>query len=90
MQGTLLSRTPGAPPNFDDKQSLLMQVEQGEAAMTTAAMSDLMNRYVFNYAGTPLSDITISTEGQIIKQEAAMHKRERRALGTIEEGGSLT
>jgi hypothetical protein len=74
VQGTLASRVPGVPPTFDDKNSLLMYVDAGEAAMSTTAMSDLMNRYVFHYPGAPLSDIKISTESSLIKQEAIMHK----------------
>jgi hypothetical protein len=74
LRGTLLSRVAGSPPNFDDKDSLLLQIIDGEAAMSAASFSDLLNRYVFNYPGTPLTHITVSTKGDLIQEEATMHK----------------
>lgn len=74
LRGELLSRVEDAPPTFDDKNSLLMKIEAGEAAMSTAAFSDLLNRYVFNYPDTPLTNIKVSTQGSQIKQEATMRK----------------
>jgi hypothetical protein len=54
---------------------MLMQVDAGEAAMSTASFTDLLNRYVFHYPGAPLTNIRVSTlEGGRIRQEATLHK----------------
>ncbi|HSH37988.1 MAG TPA: hypothetical protein VK993_04310 [Chthoniobacterales bacterium] len=73
LRGELLSNEPGKLPTFDDKASLLMKIDAGEVAMSTASFTDLMNRYVFNYPGAPLTNIRVSTEGDLLRQEATMH-----------------
>src|SRR5262249_35747154 len=57
LRGDLLGRVPRQPPTFDDKRTLLLKIDYGEVAVTPAALSELMNRYVFNYPGRPLTDI---------------------------------
>lgn len=74
LRGELLSNKPGSLPTFDDRDSLLMKIDAGEVAMSTASFTHLMNRYVFNYPGAPLTNIRVSTEGDLLRQEATMHK----------------
>jgi hypothetical protein len=74
MHGEVLPGRSGAAPSFDDRTSLVMRVEGGEAAISTAAFSDLLNRYVFTGDDTPLSDIRVTAEGDHLKQEATLHK----------------
>ncbi|HEX8281696.1 MAG TPA: hypothetical protein VF551_09975 [Chthoniobacterales bacterium] len=74
LRGQLLSAKPGKPPTFDDRESMLMKIEAGEVAMSTASFTHLMNAYVFNYPGAPLTNIAVSTEGDLLRQTATMHK----------------
>ena len=74
LRGQLLSAKPGMPPTFDDRTSMLMKIDAGEVAMSTAAFTHLMNAYVFKYPGAPLTNIEVSTEGDLLRQAATMHK----------------
>jgi len=74
LRGDLLSRVPRQPPTFDDKRTLLLKIDYGEVAVTPAALSGLMNRYVFNYPGRPLTDIRVSIADGRLRQEATLHK----------------
>ena len=74
MRGELLPAKAGVTPNFDDRDTLLLQVEDGDAAMSTAAFATLMNRYVFNYRGTPLTDLRVAPEGNDLHLTATLNK----------------
>ncbi len=74
LSGQLLPHRPDKPPTFDDRESMVMVVDGGEAAMSTDSFSQLLNRYVFSYPGTPLTDIQVSADGDRIRQVAVMHK----------------
>jgi hypothetical protein len=74
LRGELLPAFRDTPPNFDDRRTLIMKIDGGEAAMSTASFTDLMNRYVFNYPGAPLTAIRVSTKGNQLRQEARLHK----------------
>jgi hypothetical protein len=85
LRGELLPAVPGVTPNFDDRRTLLLQIERGEAAMSVASFTDLMNRYVFNYPETPLTNIQVTTEGNQIRQRALLHKKvPTEMIGTLD------
>ena len=42
--------------------------------MSTAAFATLMNRYVFNYRGTPLTDLRVAPEGDQLHLTATLNK----------------
>ena len=85
LRGELLPALPGVTPNFDDRRTLLLRIEGGEAAMSTASFSDLLNRYVFNYPNTPLTNIRVSTQGNQIRQQALLHKKfPTEMIGTLD------
>ena len=74
MRGELLPARAGVTLNFDDRSTLLLQIEDGKAAMSTAAFATLMNRYVFNYRGTPLTDLRVAPEGDQLHLTATLNK----------------
>jgi hypothetical protein len=74
LRGELLPGIKGVPPTFDDRRTLVMKIDGGEAAMSTASFTDLMNRYVFHYPGAPLTNIRVTTQGNQLRQEALLHK----------------
>jgi hypothetical protein len=85
LRGELLPAIQGVPPTFDDRRTLLMKIDGGEAAMSTASFTDLMNRYVFNYPGAPLTNIRVTTQGNQLRQEALLHKTvHTEMIGTLD------
>ncbi|HJW96456.1 MAG TPA: hypothetical protein VJ901_22795 [Thermoanaerobaculia bacterium] len=74
LRGTMQSKQPGAPLNFDDKTSFVMKVDTAEVGMTPPSLDRLMNAYVFNYPNPPLRDLKISIEGKQLVQSGIMHK----------------
>ena len=73
LTGTMRSKTTG-PVLFDDKRSFIIAVEAAEVGLTGRDLSLLLNRYVFNYAGSPLRNISITTAGSQIVQKGTLHK----------------
>jgi hypothetical protein len=74
LQGDLLPAKPGSPPSFDDLKSYILRVERGEVAMQPSSLTAVLNKWVFNYEGTPISDVTVSIENGQLKQKGTLHK----------------
>lgn len=62
---------PFIPANIDD---FMVQIHTGDIIIEEKSMAALMNRYVFNYPDSPLSDIEIKAENGKIRQFAKMKK----------------
>ncbi|HMA00851.1 MAG TPA: hypothetical protein VKP02_00695, partial [Gemmatimonadaceae bacterium] len=77
LDGTMRSKN-GGPIIFDDKGSFIITLDTAEVGMTGADLSVLLNKYVFGYRGSPLSDLHLRTEGDHVVQTGRMHK-----VGTI-------
>ena len=77
LDGTMRSKN-GGPIIFDDKNSFIITLDTAEVGMTGADLSVLLNKYVFGYPGSPLSDLHLRTEGDHVVQTGRMHK-----VGTI-------
>ena len=73
LRGALLPTTK-APPWFDDPTSFRIAIDSGEVEISPASLTALLNRYVFNYDGTPLKDLTVSIEDGELKQHGTLHK----------------
>lgn len=73
LSGTIRSKT-GGPVLFDDKRSFVIAVAAAEVGLTGRDLSLLLNKFVFNYAGSPLRNISISTSGTQIIQKGTLHK----------------
>jgi hypothetical protein len=73
LSGTIRSKT-GGPVLFDDKRSFVIAVGAAEVGLTGKDLSLLLNKFVFNYAGSPLRNISISTSGNQIVQKGTLHK----------------
>jgi hypothetical protein len=74
LQGALLPASPGSPPSFDDLKSYTLRVDSGEVAMHPKSLTAVLNKWVFNYEGSPLSDVTVSIENGQLKQKGTLHK----------------
>ena len=74
LRGELISTSPNRPPVFDDKRSFKVRVDSAEIAVDSAALTQLLNRYLFSYKGSPLRDLKVTTEGAQLKIEGELRK----------------
>jgi len=74
LQGALVATRPGAPPSFDDLTSYTLRIDRGEVAMKPASLTAVLNRWVFNYKGAPITDVAVSIENGRLKQTGTLHK----------------
>jgi hypothetical protein len=74
LRGQMLDKERGKPLNFDDKRSFVVRVFTGRIGVDGQSLTDLMNRYVFNYKGSPLKNLTVRIENGQLVQEGFMHK----------------
>lgn len=73
LNGRMRSRNGGAVM-FDDKRSFVIEVDVAEAGLTGPALSTLLNKYVFNYRGSPITNLKVTTSGNQIVQKGTLHK----------------
>jgi len=74
LRGALVPTTRGAPPWFDDPKSFSLAIDSAEIAIDPLSLSTLLNRYVFNYDGSPISGIKVTVEKGQLKQTGTLHK----------------
>jgi len=74
LRGVMVSRQAGAPPVFDDQSSYVLQLQTAELSIDMTSLQNLMNRHVFGYEGSPLTDISVQTDGAGLKLKGKMHK----------------
>jgi hypothetical protein len=72
LKGRLRSRT-AHPPVFDDQQSFVMEIDDGEMALDAASLSALVNR-AFEYKGSALSNLRVSLEDGRLVQKGTLKK----------------
>jgi hypothetical protein len=73
LTGTMRSKTGGAIM-FDDKTSFVFAVDAAEVGLTGPDLSRLLNGYVFNYRGSPLTGLSVTVSGDQIVQKGTLHK----------------
>ena len=71
--GTMRSKD-GGPVMFDDKTSFVISVQSADVGLTGRDMSLLLNKYVFGYKGSPLTNLRITISGNEIIQKGTLHK----------------
>jgi hypothetical protein len=73
LRGALVP-TGNAPPWFDDPRTFSIAVDSGEVQISPASLTALLNRYVFNYHGTPLKHLEVGIEDGELVQKGTLHK----------------
>jgi len=73
LRGALVP-TGKAPPWFDDPSTFSIAVDSGEVEISPASLTALLNRYVFNYRGTPLKHLEVGIEDGELVQKGTLHK----------------
>jgi hypothetical protein len=74
LSGQFLPTRKGQPPAFDDKLSYVVAIDSAEIGVTAASISHAMNTYVFGAPGAPLKNLTLSIQGDQIKQAGTLNK----------------
>jgi hypothetical protein len=74
LSGQFLPTRKGQPPAFDDKLSYIVAIDSAEVGVSAASMSHALNTYVFNAPDAPLKNLTLSIEGNQIKQTGTLNK----------------
>ncbi len=72
LDGTLTPTQAGATPVMDDKQSFQFDVDSADLTLSTAALSNDLNDYVFADSGAPLKKLSAS-----IKSDHKGHDRDK-------------
>jgi hypothetical protein len=74
LSGQFLPTKKGQPPAFDDKLSYIVAIDSAEIGVTAASMSHALNTYVFGAPDAPLKNLTLSIQGNQIKQAGTLNK----------------
>lgn len=74
LRGQMFDKEKGKPLNFDDKRTFIMRINHGHVGVTGPSLTDVMNRYVFNYPGAPLKNLSVRIENGHLVQEGILHK----------------
>ena len=73
LSGSMRSKI-GGPVMFDDRNSFAFNVDNAEVGLTGSDLAALMNNHVFNYAGSPLSHLSITIANGEIVQKGTLRK----------------
>jgi hypothetical protein len=74
LSGQFLPTRKGHPLAFDDKRSYIVAIDSAEVGVSAASMSHALNTYVFDTPDAPLKNLTLSIEGNQIKQTGILNK----------------
>ncbi|HVR97250.1 MAG TPA: hypothetical protein VMW27_11590 [Thermoanaerobaculia bacterium] len=75
LRGELVPTHEGEPPWFDDPGSFVLDIAEGEIAVTAQSMSALLNRYVFTGKDAPVRDVEIEIVGNHLRQSSTLQKK---------------
>jgi hypothetical protein len=71
-RGTLRRTAPEHPAYLDDKLSFVLDLDTARIGISPAALSQVLNRYTFNYPGSPLRKLAITIEHGRLRQHGRM------------------
>lgn len=75
LQGSLLPKNQDGIPIFDDKRSFILAINSAEIAISTQAMSTVLNQYVFAAKDAPLKEISIHAGRDSLKVKGKLHQK---------------
>ena len=73
LRGRLEPTRPGTPATLDDPTSFVIAIDSARVRIGTDAIAELLNRYVFDYAGAPLRHLRIFVEGNRLRQKGRLN-----------------
>jgi hypothetical protein len=74
LRGVLRPTARDAPPWFEDPESFVLVIDTAEVSITPLSLSTLLNKYVFNYKGSPLRQLEVTIDEGQLKQRGILHK----------------
>src|ERR1700749_2908103 len=75
LGGVLVPTTPGQMPVFDDKKSFSIQIAAAEIAIPPQSLANILNSNVFSGNDSPLKDIEVSIDKDLLKIKGKLHKK---------------
>ena len=74
LRGQMISTGRNLPVSLDDKNSFVTKIDAGEIGISVATLSALLNKNVFDYPGSPMKHMSLSINGDKIRQAGTIHK----------------
>jgi hypothetical protein len=71
-RGALRRTAPEHPAYLDDKNSFVLDLDTARIGISPAALSQVLNRYTFNYPGSPLRKLVITIDHGHLRQHGRM------------------
>jgi hypothetical protein len=71
-RGALRRTIPERPAYLDDKNSFVLDLDTARFEISPAALSQVLNRYTFNYPGSPLRKLAITIDHGRLRQHGRM------------------
>ncbi len=75
LHGLVLPTQRARLPVFDDVQSFMFAIHFAEIAISTDALSNVLNQYVFAAPDAPIKDIAVTTAGNSVKVHGKLHAK---------------
>jgi hypothetical protein len=75
LQGALVPVKQNSIPVFDDAHSFKLAINSAEISISTAAMANVLNQYVFAARDAPLKDLSLGAEGDSLKVKGKLHSK---------------
>lgn len=75
LNGLVFPMKPGGVISLDDKNSFLVEIQNGVIGTSLSDMTRLMNDRIFSYPGSPLSELVLSAHGSQLKLNATVKKK---------------
>ena len=74
LRGEMISRKPGAPPVFDDRQSYVLKLRRAEISLDLPSLQNLLTHHVFGYEGSSLNDLSVQIDEGRLVLKGKLHK----------------
>lgn len=60
---------------FDDPPSFMINIRSAKISITSDQLAKVLNQHVFSAKDTPLKDLTITTQGELLKIKGKLHSK---------------
>jgi hypothetical protein len=75
LEGIVVPLKGNSLPVFDDPHSFLLAVDFAEISMRTDSLSNVLNQYVFAGSDSPIKDVAITIQGNMLKVKGKLHSK---------------
>jgi len=75
LGGELVPTKADSIPIFDDKNSFSLRVTAATMAISPQAMASVLNQYVFSAKGSPIKDVSIQIENNLMNVKGKLHNK---------------